>query len=87
MDMTFAERAPPRPLFQIRDPDTMPRRRTRKAGMPESSTQRGVTQAEMEDIRLARERHLRQQQAELRGCGQVRRRRGGLQDHASYVRG
>ena len=40
-------------LFQIQEPDIMPRRGTRKPCIPESSTQRGATQAEIEDIRLA----------------------------------
>ena len=43
-------------LFQMQEPDIMPRRGTRKSRMPESSTQRGVTQAEIEDVRLARQR-------------------------------
>ena len=50
--------------------------------MPESSTQRGMTQAEIEDIRLAEQRRQQQQ----RSRGQVRLRKSHLQDHASFVR-
>ena len=59
----------------------MPRRRTRKPNMPNSSTQRGVTAAEVEDIRLAKQR--RQQQ----GRGQIRLAKGRVQDHADFVQG
>ena len=52
---TTATAAPPA-LFQIRDPDVRPKRRTRRSNMPESLTQRGLTQAEVEDIRLAKQR-------------------------------
>ena len=62
-------------MFQIQNPDVRPRRRTRTPGMPESSTQRGMTLAEIEDIRLAKQRHQQeeaQQQQQRRSRGQVR---------------
>ena len=59
-------------LFQIRDLDTQLRRVTRRPGMPESSTQRSLTVAEIEDTRLANERRRLQQQQ--RGRGRTRPR-------------
>ena len=47
-------------MYQMREPDTQPRHGTRKPAMPGSSTQRGMTKAEIQDIRLAKQR--RQQQ-------------------------
>ena len=77
----------PPTMFQMREPDTQPRRRTRKAGMPGSSTQCGLTLAEIEDVRLAKQQRQQQRHQQQHGRGQVRRRDGQLQDHASFVRG
>ena len=44
------------PILQIQDPDVVERRRTRRRGLAECSTQRGLTAAEIEDQRLARPR-------------------------------
>ena len=52
---TIAIAAPPA-LFQIRDLDVRLKRRTQRSNMPESLTQRGLTQVEVKDIRLAKQR-------------------------------
>ena len=44
------------PLFQIRDPDTRPRRRIRGPNKPDSSTQYSLTQAEIKDKRVTKQR-------------------------------
>ena len=46
------------PILQVQDPDIVERRRTRRRGLAQSSTQRGLTTAEVEDQRLNQKRHI-----------------------------
>ena len=46
------------PILQVQDPDIVERRRTRRRGLAQSSTQRGLTTAEVEDQRLDQQRRL-----------------------------
>ena len=57
-------------------------RRHRGPSRPTSSTQRDLTEAELEDIRVAWQRQQQQTHGRGRGRGQVRTQRGGLRSYS-----